>query len=431
MQFVLGIPGGIPATVSNLMLLIKNLDPSMIINLPKRRLVLGESGKRMTEKKSILNSLFGILVLFALVFSIWGCGDSDSDNQPEPSASYVGIFGHSQDPDQGWYATTTLENSGTEMGQVLAENKPQYDCWDSATGFTLGDEQYVLSQDSDNQWMITRILPMGHPGARTDFGVWETQEVMCSLKIGSQPYIFGHRGNGAWEIVPILSGGKMGTQTDAGEWKRYYRTMAGFQMSDGRSFVFGQSEDDNDWFISEILSNGKMGTRTDEGHWDTYYKTVVVFQMHNGGTYIFGQDQSTNAWFMARILSGGKMGAKTDEGAMAYFNDALTPYQAGNKSYMFGQNQTNIDCSNLLSLKYEELMLGGGHVIFRVPQFTNESKAVALGSTSDGEGYWIVDGAGITYAFGDADPFGSGTPSGAAVDMDVKPQFVVERIGSK
>ena len=98
---------------------IKNLDPSMIINLPKRRLVLGKSGKNMTEKKSILNSLFGILVFFALVFSIWGCGDSDSDNQPEPSASYVGIFGHSQDPDQGWYATTTLDDSGKKMGQVL------------------------------------------------------------------------------------------------------------------------------------------------------------------------------------------------------------------------------------------------------------------------------------------------------------------------
>ena len=618
----------------------------MIINLPKRRLVLGESGNNMTEKKSILNLLFAILVFFALGFSIWGCGDSDSINQPEPLASYVGIFGHSQDPDQGWYATTTLENLGKEMGQVLAENKPQYDCWDSATGFMLGDEQYVLSQDSDNQWMITRILPMGHLGARTDFGVWETQEVMCSLKIGSQPYIFGHRGNGAWEILPILSGGKMGAQTDAGEWDKSYRSMAGFQMADGRSFVFGQSEDDNDWFISEILSNGKMGARTDEGHWDTYYKTVVVFQMHNGGTYIFGQDQSDNAWFMARILSGGKMGARTDEGAMAYFNDSLTAYQAGNKSYMFGQNQTNndwsiheilsggimgnqtdsgqteyfyhvlfpvsydpvylntstwmtenystikdrtlkeialpgshdsgmykqqvcflggdecntvaqelstedqleagaryldvrpvflyekgnekgtwytghfgqlfkdkygkhyagctgqslegsaglfteiknyfnkiddnnkeilivdfshcfyfkwdsslhelsyikhdctneqmteiiyeiglnelsehmlhlecneIDCSDLLSLKYEELMLGGGHVIFRVPQFANESKAVALGSTSDGEGYWIVDGAGITYAFGDAYPFESGTPGGAAVDMGVTP----------
>ena len=332
---------------------IKNLDPLMIINLPKRRLVLGESGKKMTEKKSILNSLFGILVLFALVFSIWGCGDSDSDNQPEPSASYVGIFGHSQDPDQGWYATTTLDDSGKEMGQVLAENTPQYDCWDSATGFTLGDEQYALSQDSDNQWMITRILPMGHLGARTDFGVWETQEVMCSLKIGSQPYIFGHRGNGAWEILPILSGGKMGAQTDAGEWDKSYRSMAGFQMADGRSFVFGQSEDDNDWFISEILSNGKMGARTDEGHWDTYYKTVVVFQMHNGGTYIFGQDQSDNAWFMAKILSGGKMGARTDEGAMAYFNDSLTPYQAGNKSYIFGQNQTNNDWS------IHEILSGG------------------------------------------------------------------------
>jgi len=122
-----------------------------------------------------------------------------------------------------------------------------------------------------------------------------------------------------------------------GNWKNYYDTAVTFQ-SDGKNYLFAQTEDKKRWFISEITTEG-VGNELASNTWKNYYGTAVVF-VSGGKNYLFAQTEGNKRYFIAEITPNGVGKELANDTWKNYYGTALT-FSSEGKNYLFAQTEGN------------------------------------------------------------------------------------------